>query len=1079
MRIGRQSTSRPLWSFVGPELHQAWIVRGAWLLVTLFGVTAFSLTLPELWHKLTTVCGAQPCGVGQPTAEGLAVLSRFGLTHGFYAAFMLATSMLVPAVIVAVMGFLVWRKPLDRVVAYLAFAGVTCSLVFSIGEAVRFYPWLALPADLFSFVAGAGFALGLLLFPDGSFVPSWSRWVCYTLVAGAGAVFLPGTGGLGGLGDIVAVVSFVLTFPLALVFLALRYRPADKPQRQQIKWVLYSIGVMVVASLVNGLFYGLLPDTWMAAGAPGDMVTTLLGGSSIVFFWLCIAVSVYRYRLFDIDLIIRRTIVYGGLSAAVTGSYVLLVTATDYFLKAPTGGTSWLLAALPVAFITRPLHGVLQRGAGRFFPLSEGRLELLPTRLERLTVWRWVRVFWWVYGVFVIGLVLAGIPAALESRMTPCTGEGCEMQWWQLSEERAAALDASGISRTFYAYWTQFTSLLVPLMGFTIFGLTVWRKPGNWVAHLLALAFLSCNANYPGSLGALAQTQPWVGWVNAGLVFLTASLMTPVFFAFPDGRFVPRWSRYLVPVAVLSAVPLALLMSPAPPPYLYSLLPILGGWNIVAMLLTTVFFIYRYRTVLTLQVRKQTWWVLVGTLVGDSLMFLLQGLTDRFGSDPQLYLLFETAYTLNILFVMTTIAIAMLFYNLFDVGMVLRRTLVYGGLTLGVILIYLAFIAAAGVLALGSNNLLVSLLATGAVALAFQPLRGRLQRGVNRLLYGYRDEPYEVMTELGRRLGATFEPTAVLPATVATVAQALKVPFVEVALKRDSRVKSAASVGERGSAVETFPLVYAGETLGELRVSPRASEDKLSRADAHLLADLSRQVGVAAHALLLQADLERSRLRVVTAREEARRQLGNDLHDTVGHQLAGLTRRAETAGNMLSQHPEEARRLLCELVTQGRAAADHVRALAHELHPPELEVLGLAGVVREWAEAEGGNLQVHLDLPDSLPRLPAAVEVAAYCTIQEALHNVHKHARARRCTVRLALVWGTPLVTSVLTALDTPVLEIDVVDDGHGFRSPNTAGLGLSSMRERAAEVGGTCRVESLPGRGTRVALRLPCPEEH
>jgi signal transduction histidine kinase len=1078
MRVGRfflQGQRRVGWS--SPS---AW-VRPAWLFVTLFGVFAFALDLPRLWRTLTSVCAAAPCMVGQPTSEGLAALHRLGLSPQVYSVFMLTANVMVPAVIIGVMGFVVWQQPQDKVVASLAFAGVTCSLIGTMTEMAEGYPWLVPPLHGFWFIAGTGFALGLLSFPDGRFVPPWSRYLAYGLVAASALVFVPGMSELGGAGETLAMGGFMLTFPLALGCLLYRYaRSGDAKGKRQIKWVVLSIGVMVGVLIVNLALDWLVPKAWMTAGAPGDMVTTLLGSSSIIGFWLCIAISVYRYRLFDIDLIIRRTLVYVTLTVAVTLLYVLLVTGTDYLLKAPAGGASWVLAALPVAFVTGPLHGILQRRVGRFFPVSEGAgLEPPLTPHVQPTFWHRVRPLWWAYGLFVIGLVLAGVPAALETRMTPCTGEGCEMQWWRLTPERAAALDASGISPTFYAYWTQFTSLLVPLWGFTIFGLTVWRKPGNWVAHLLALAFLSCNANYPGSLGALAQTQSWVGWVNAGLVFISASLMTPIFLAFPDGHFVPRWSRYLVPLAVLAAVLFALLVSPAPPTYLYSFFPVLGGWGILATLLTAGCLIYRYRVVATPQVRRQIWWVLLGILVSDPLRFLLEGLIVRFGENPQFYLLLETAYTLNILFVMTTIAIAMLFYNLFDVGMVVRRALVYGGLTLSVVLIYLAFVAAAGVLALGSNNLLVSLLATGAVALAFGPLRERLQRGVNRLLYGYRDEPYKVMTELGRNLEASFEPTAVLPATVMTVAETLKLPFVEIALKQATGLRSAASVGEASDKVETFPLVYAGETLGELRVSPRASEDKLSRADTCLLTDLSRQVGVAAHALLLQADLERSRLRVVTAREEARRGLGNDLHDTVGHQFAALTRCAETASNMLEQRPGEARQLLQEMVAQGRAAADHVRALAHQLHPPELEVLGLTGVIREWAEAEGGLLQLQLELPESLPRLPAAVEVAAYCTVREALQNVHKHARARRCTVRLALVRDAPLETSVLTVLEAPVLEIDVTDDGCGLRRPDAAGLGLTSMRERAAEVGGTCWVESSPGCGTRVALRLPCPELH
>lgn len=1071
MRVGRfflRGQSRLRWPSAS-----AW-VRPAWLAVTLFGVGAFALDLPRLWRTLTSVCAAAPCETGQPTTEGLAALARWGLPPLLYSGVTFAANLLVPGVIILVMGLLLWKKPYDRTVVLLAFAGVTCSLVYSVGEVAKRYPLLSFPSELFSFVAAAAFALGLLGFPDGRFVPRWSRWLTYALTLAAALALIPNSGDLG---EGLTLAAFLLTFPSALVLLSLRYRRVDEGQRQQIKWVLYSIGVMVAATAVNGLFYGLLPDAWVATGAPGDLFTTLLGGGSIVFFWLCIAVSVYRYRLFDLDLIIRRTLVYGALSAAVTLLYVLLVTGTDYLLKAPAGGASWVLAALPVAFVMRPLHGVLQRSVGRFFPVSEGTtLEPPPTPHVRPTLWRWVRAFWWAYGLFVLGLVLAGVPAALEARMVPCTSAGCELQWWRLSPERAAALGAAGISSTFYAYWTQFTSLLVPLWGFTIFGLTVLRKPGNGVAHLLALAFLSCNANYPGSLGALAQTHAWVGWVNAGLVFVSASLMTPLFLAFPDGRFVPRWSRYVVPLAVLFAALFALLMSPAPPAFLRDLLPLLGAWGAAATLLTIGCLIYRYHAVATPGVRKQLWWVLLGLLVGDPLRLLIEGLSARFAHLPHASIVLESAYTLNILFVMTTLAIAMLFYNLFDIGMVLRRALVFGGLTLGVGALYGAFIAAAGALTLGSDNLAVSLLATGAVALAFGPLRAGLQRGVNRLLYGDRDEPYKVVTELGRRLGATPLPAAVLPATVQTVAQALKLPFVEIALRGPSGMRAAASVGEALSAVHAFPLIYGGETLGELRVSPRASEDKLSRADIDLLRDLARQVGVAAHALLLQADLERSRLRVVTAREEARRRLGNDLHDSVGHQFVGLTRRVEAASNLLAHRPAEARRLLEEVVHQGRTAAAHVRGLAHQLHPPELEVLGLVGAIRESAEAEGEGLHLTLELPERLPDLPAAVEVAAYYTVREALHNVRKHARARRCTVRLALVRGAPLTTSVLSALGTPVLEIEVGDDGCGFGRA-AVGLGLASMRERAAEVGGTCSVTSQPGAGTRVTVRLPCPE--
>lgn len=233
-----------------------------------------------------------------------------------------------------------------------------------------------------------------------------------------------------------------------------------------------------------------------------------------------------------------------------------------------------------------------QPRAGLALPVRE-RKDVQPTRLTEPAPRprRWVTFAWWVYGLAVTGLVIAGIPGALEQRMTPCAGEVCELRWWKLTLEQAAAMEAAGISLTFYAYWTQFTSLLVPLWGFAIFGLTVMRKRENRVAHLMALVFLSCNAYYPGSLGALATTQPWVGWVNAGLAFVTVGLMPLLFFVFPTGRFVPRWSRHLVPLVLVAAVPFALLMSPLPLAGAQQLLPALAVWNLTIMLMTSGFFI--------------------------------------------------------------------------------------------------------------------------------------------------------------------------------------------------------------------------------------------------------------------------------------------------------------------------------------------------------------------------------------------------------------------------------------------------------------------------------------------------------
>jgi len=353
-------------------------------------------------------------------------------------------------------------------------------------------------------------------------------------------------------------------------------------------------------------------------------------------------------------------------------------------------------------------------------------------------------------------------------------------------------------------------------------------------------------------------------------------------------------------------------------------------------------------------------------------------------------------------------------------------------------------------------------------------LREHLQRGANRMMYGYRDEPYEVLAQFGRTLESTLLPGRILPTTVEAIARALKLPFAEIAIRQGGFLRPVAAWGV-ANRTEAFPLTYAGEHVGVLRVSPREGEAKLSRADASLLADLAQQVGIAAHALILQTDLEHSRLRVITAREEARKLLGHELHDSVGHSLAGLMRRAETASNVLQTNPQQAKHLLSDIVEQGSVSITHVRSLAHKLHPPELELLGLLGSIRERAMVEGNKLKMVLEMPDTLPKLSAAIEVAAYCILHEALHNVSKHASATTCTVQVTLS-QIPIDTSVLTQLEVPVLELAINDDGTGSEQLWREASGLISMRERATEVGGTFFIGSGTG-GTRVIVRLPCWE--
>ncbi len=410
------------------------------------------------------------------------------------------------------------------------------------------------------------------------------------------------------------------------------------------------------------------------------------------------------------------------------------------------------------------------------------------------------------------------------------------------------------------------------------------------------------------------------------------------------------------------------------------------------------------------------------------------------------------------------VAVAVLRYHLFDIDIVINRALVYGAVTTIVVILYGLVVGSLSALFESSGNFLISLLATGLIAVIFQPLRERLQRGVNRLMYGERDDPYTMLALLGQRLKATLTPDMVLPTIVETVAQALKLPYVAIALKQGDSLVPAATFGLLKDKPLRLPLVYQAEPIGELILAPRGPGEVFSPADLRLLDGLAHQVGIAAHAVRLTADLQRSREQLVTAREEERRRLRRDLHDGLGQALAALTLQLDAVRNLLPHDPVAAVPLVSDLKAETHAAITDIRRLVYELRPPALDELGLVLALREHIEQynHADGLSVRLEAPERLPPLPAAVEVAAYRIALEALTNVVCHANARSCMMRLTLMDG---------------LCLEVIDDGCGLPVRRSRGVGLRAMCERAAELGGTCLIESPQTGGTRVLARLPLPK--
>jgi signal transduction histidine kinase len=491
---------------------------------------------------------------------------------------------------------------------------------------------------------------------------------------------------------------------------------------------------------------------------------------------------------------------------------------------------------------------------------------------------------------------------------------------------------------------------------------------------------------------------------------------------------------------------------------------------------------YRYRHISNMVQQQQTKWVVFGivtaltSFVCFNLVVSAIALPSPDSAGKLIVLMAGAALMYGaLLLVPLSIGVAILRYRLFDIDILINRTLVYSALTVSVVGIYVLVVGYLSVLfraAGGQANLAISVLATGLVALLFQPLRNRLQRGINRLMYGERDDPYAVLSRLGQRLEAALASEAVLPTIVETVKESLKLPYVAITLNQEDEFVVATASGTPVKEVLRLPLVYQGEVAGQLLLGARAPGESFSSADRRLLDDLAREAGVAVHAVRLTtnlqrltADLQRSRESLVTAREEERRRLRRDLHDGLGPTLASLVQLIDTARTLAIRDPDAAGILLSDIKGQLKTTITDIRRLVYALRPPALDELGLVMAISEHIARfnQPDGLQVSIDAPGHLPSLPAAVEVAAYHISLEAVTNIARHAHAQTCRIRLSLDHG---------------LIIEITDDGDGLPADLRAGVGLTSMRERAAELGGECRIEPGLARGTRVFVRLPLPTE-
>ncbi len=1055
-----ESAPESRWFRLGMAAAWAAIVAlwASWLLGALLFVRAIYTDLDSVydWHEVWTgeSIRAASAGLGVPPATfawffigmELALVTTFGVA-----------------------GVILFRHKRDW---FGAFLGVSLVLIATrIGGPVTFilhdeWPILEQPFEFLSGLAFVAFGALLYLFPDGRFVPSWSRWLpllVLLLVVWERLFGLP----------------MQLITVLSLIYLAAglggqvyRYRRlSDVVARRHVRWIIATFAAFTLIVVVANL---LAPEAMAMTRppTPRDLLANLIVSPAItiasIAFVVALAVAVLRDGLYNLDVLINRALVYGGLTVLITAVYVFLVVGAG-MLAGQGSALVGLLAATVLVWVgMRPLHTRWQAVVSRLVPLptasnvtavtpdDERRLSLTQRRIIRLSLV--------AAGVLTIGLLWQG---------------------WRLHIEYFALLPAF--------------SLAYLIVG----GIIVLRRPPNrvgWLCAFVALvAMLTAGTQIVQARILLSPTAtPYqlalITWIR---LFLHPLLIVPIFvflpLLFPTGQFLtPRWRQFgrivVLLVALLSTL---LLIRPGP------MLAIGADWQLTndnpfapslpaldalpdartldaitsyviltASLISISSLILRWRRSGG-ETRQQIKWVVYFLGVVFPVFILTELFVTLFPPAQQ-----STGEMLYLLMVSITfigfpvvIGLAILYARLYDIDIVINRTLVYGGLTAAILAIYIFIVGGLSLLFQSQNSLLISLLATGLIAVLFQPIRHRLQHGANRLLYGERDDPYRVLSQLGRHLQETTVPGETLPAITATICRTLKLPYAAIALQTaDGERRTVASTGQPTKIVEEWPLQHQGEVVGWLVVSPRTPQEGFTERERQLLADIAGQAGAAAYAERLTSALQLSRERLVLAREEERRRIRRDLHDELGPSLASQTFALDAALELLETDPQAAGPVLASLKSQNQELIADIRRLVYSLRPPALDELGLLAALRVHVSQiapEGHGLQVKVTAtPEPLPSLPAAVEVAAYRIALEGITNVVRHARAQRADICLALA--------------ATGLTITISDDGTGLPANHRPGVGLASMRERVEELGGALHVETVAGGGAQITATLP-----
>jgi signal transduction histidine kinase len=633
------------------------------------------------------------------------------------------------------------------------------------------------------------------------------------------------------------------------------------------------------------------------------------------------------------------------------------------------------------------------------------------------------------------------------------------------------------------------------------------RRRGNrigWLMIFIGLSFgLSCVVHAYTERGPLVgphapvagQWADWLGtwvWVPGWLFLVTLLLLL-----FPDGHPPsPRWRPAIwATFAVAAMMILGSWLDPHPdsqatyrnPTAAQATRGLAGPLEIGALVLGIAVaavclagLVTRFRRSGGEQRQQMKWFAYAGIAT----LVLLPGNTVLATSG-----VLQVMGYVDVLLLPVAVGFAIMKYRLYDIDFVISKTIVYGTLAAFITAVYVLVVAGIGSLgsgALGAGSrpdLGLSILATAVVAVAFQPVRERVQHLANRAVFGKRATPYEALSLFAGRMGGTYAAEDVLPRMAQVLAEGTGASRAVVWLKAGDGLAAGACwpAGSLPPARVTFrdgevPVItgadrimlvqHQGETLGALSVSKRPGES-LTPVEDKLMSDLGAQAGLVLRNVGLTeqlqarlAELQASRLRIVAAQHDQRRRIERDIHDGAQQQLLGITSKLALAQSVAGQDDERERALIAELKAETGDALATLRELARGIYPSLLADQGITPALIAQARKAPGPVEVQAD---GLGRYPAEIETAIYFCCVEALQNAARHAPGS--AVRVTLAGSGTEVT------------FTVADSGPGFDpAAVTAGSGLQNMSDRLAALGGSCQVDSSPGRGTTVAGRIGFP---